>query len=86
MNSLQETSLPEVLAGVLPASFYEQSTLEIARQLLGQTLVVMPEGDESGATAGIIVETEGYIGAEDPACHAYTGRTRTPPSPELTET
>jgi DNA-3-methyladenine glycosylase len=76
LTSLQEASLPEVLAGVLPTSFYEQSTLELARQLLGKTLVVLPEGDESGATAGIIVETEGYIGADDPACHAYTGRTR----------
>lgn len=71
-----ETSLPEMLAGRLPASFYQQSTLEIARQLLGKTLVVMPDGAESEATAGIIVETEGYIGPEDPACHAYNGRTR----------
>lgn len=76
MSSLQEASLPGILSGVIPSAFYEQSTLEIARQLLGKTLVVIPEGDEAGATAGIIVETEGYVGPEDPACHAYVGRTR----------
>jgi DNA-3-methyladenine glycosylase len=76
MSSLQEASLPGILSGVIPSAFYEQSTLEIARQLLGKTLVVIPEGDESRATAGIIVETEGYVGPEDPACHAYVGRTR----------
>ncbi len=29
-----------------------------------------------GPTAGIVVETEAYLGAEDPACHAVVGRTR----------
>ena len=74
MNKLLETSVSEILTGTLPPAFYEQNTLEIARQLLGKTLLVQPEAGE--ATAGIIVETEGYVGPEDPACHAYTGRTR----------
>ena len=62
-----------MLGGILPPAFYDQDTLEIARHLLGKTLLVVPEDGE--ATAGIIVETEGYVGPIDPACHAYNGRT-----------
>ena len=31
---------------------------------------------DDGIASGIIVETEAYIGEEDPACHAAVGRTR----------
>lgn len=57
---------------VLPASFYARPTLEVAADLIGKRLVV-----RGGATpvAGIIVETEAYIGEEDPACHAAAGKT-----------
>ncbi|HEX2910093.1 MAG TPA: DNA-3-methyladenine glycosylase [Chloroflexia bacterium] len=75
------TSLEELLAKTLPQSFYTAHTLEISRQLLGKTLVCIPpdqegQADPACASAGIIVETEGYVGPEDPACHAYVGRTR----------
>lgn len=53
----------------LPPEVYTKPTLEVARLLLGKVLVC-------GETAGLIVETEGYVGPDDPACHAYTGRTR----------
>ena len=69
--------LQDLQGRVLPPTFYTQPTLDIARQLLGRTLVAVPSEDEGGdPTAGIIVETEGYIALTDPACHAYTGRTR----------
>jgi DNA-3-methyladenine glycosylase len=56
----------------LPRSFYEQSTVEVARQLLGKHLV---RKHRDGTTIGRIVETEAYVGPEDKACHASRGRT-----------
>ncbi|NWJ95761.1 MAG: DNA-3-methyladenine glycosylase [Chloroflexi bacterium] len=52
----------------LPPAFYTRPTLEIARCLLGKMLVCEGVG-------GLIVEVEGYVGQEDPACHASVGRT-----------
>ncbi len=57
-------------------AFYEQPTLEFARALIGKTLLrATPEG----VSGGVIVETEGYLSAIDPAAHGYlrqTPRTR----------
>jgi DNA-3-methyladenine glycosylase len=60
-------------AGVkLPQSFYEQKTVDVAKQLLGKYLV---RKHAEGDTIGRIVETEAYIGPQDLACHAAKGRT-----------
>lgn len=60
-------------AGIkLPRSFYEQPTVDVAKQLLGKYLV---RQHPKGATAGRIVETEAYVGPQDLACHASKGRT-----------
>jgi DNA-3-methyladenine glycosylase len=56
----------------LSRAFYEQPTVEVARQLLGKYLVRI---DAAGVRAGMILETEAYIGPDDKASHASRGRT-----------
>lgn len=52
---------------ILPREFYARGALTVARELLGKTLW-------HGSCAGVIVETEAYIGPVDRACHAFGGR------------
>jgi DNA-3-methyladenine glycosylase len=53
---------------ILPRSFYNRKTIDVARELLGKVLV-------HGRTAGIIVETEAYLGGDDLAAHSARGIT-----------
>jgi DNA-3-methyladenine glycosylase len=51
----------------LGADFFDRSVHDVARDLIGCTLLYEGRG-------GVIVETESYE-ADDPACHAYVGLT-----------
>jgi DNA-3-methyladenine glycosylase len=53
---------------VLKRAFFERSTIDVSRDLLGKILV-------HGPTAGIIVETEAYLGGDDLASHTARGIT-----------
>lgn len=55
------------MPGRLGVDFFDRSVHEVARDLVGCTLLFEGRG-------GVIVETESYEEA-DPACHAHVGRT-----------
>ncbi len=53
---------------ILKRSFYDRPVVEVARDLLGKVLVY-------GPAAGMIVETEAYLGGDDLAAHSARGVT-----------
>ena len=57
----------------LPVRFYDRPTELVARDLLGAVLECTTD---DGVTRGRIVETEAYLGPDDPACHAAAGLTQ----------
>ncbi|MGH9629535.1 MAG: DNA-3-methyladenine glycosylase [Bryobacteraceae bacterium] len=67
---MADLRLPDLLAEseILPENFYFASTIKVARRLLGKVLC------HDGA-AGMIVETEAYLGGDDLAAHSSRGIT-----------
>ena len=67
-------SKESVLARFKPLArrFFDRDPRAVARDLLGKVLVRSGPGVE---TAGRIVETEAYLGADDAAAHAAAGKT-----------
>lgn len=57
---------------ILSRPFFNQPTLQVAKELLGKIIVRRYNGQILRAR---IVETEAYIGTDDSACHCAKGRT-----------
>lgn len=57
----------------LARDFYDRDVVTVARELLGKLLVRRVGGSPA---VGRIVETEAYLGLNDPASHCYRGLTR----------
>ena len=57
---------------LLPRRFYLDPPDTVARRLLGKLVRRSLDGE---SLTGRIVEIEAYLGLEDPAAHAYNGRT-----------
>lgn len=55
----------------LPAAFFERGAEVVARELLGARIRSRIGGE---VVEAIIVETEAYLGYQDPASHGYRGR------------
>ena len=66
MNRYAEPKSP------LPRKFYLADAVMVARNLIGKRLVCC---SSEGTTAGIIVETEAYVGHNDAACHSFKRKT-----------
>ena len=58
-------------AATLPVRFFARPANVVARELLGAIVESRAGGH---VTAGRIVETEAYLGFDDPAAHGYLGR------------
>jgi DNA-3-methyladenine glycosylase len=59
-------------APILQRSFFNRDAPTVARELLGKLLI---RRDGRKLLAGRIVECEAYLGGDDPAAHAFSGRT-----------
>ena len=60
------------MPAILSRDFYDRPTLKVARDLIGTRLVRMRDGRR---LAGLITETEAYVGEKDLGSHAKAGRT-----------
>lgn len=69
---MEDFIMKEKYRKILPYSFYKRSTIKVAKELLGKLLV---HNTREGMISGIIVETEAYLGRNDPASHAAAKKT-----------
>jgi DNA-3-methyladenine glycosylase len=68
----KQTAISKFAKSPLPQGFYLEPPNVVARNLLGRLLVRELKGK---ALVGRIVETEAYLGQDDPAAHSFAGMT-----------
>src|SRR3954468_15508534 len=59
--------------GIIPRVFYQREPSVVAQELLGKYLV---RKIDDKLLIGKIVETEAYLGKNDPAAHGFKGQTQ----------
>ncbi|HHT62968.1 MAG: DNA-3-methyladenine glycosylase [Bacillota bacterium] len=57
----------------LKIDFFERDTVQVAKELLGKIMEVNFAGEK---LSGMIVETEAYLGKNDPGSHSFRGKTK----------
>ncbi len=73
MGRQDKSTRHAVVAGrTLDRSFYDRDPREVAHDLLGKLLI---RRVGSQLLVGRVVETEAYLGKDDPAAHSYRGKT-----------
>ena len=70
--SERETERPAASEREIERSFFDRPAVEVAPDLLG---LVLEHETAAGLVAVRLTEVEAYMGAADPASHAYRGRT-----------
>src|SRR5919204_3137134 len=73
LTSAYRLNVPSLTSPRLNRSFYARDPVSLARDLLGRVVFYRTPG---GLLAGRIVEVEAYTGEEDPASHAFRGRSK----------
>jgi DNA-3-methyladenine glycosylase len=70
----QQTHTNDVeTATIVPRSFFARAPEVVAREILGKLIVRTLDGVH---LTGRITEVEAYLGLDDPAAHAFAGRTQ----------
>ena len=73
MTATLPADSPQISGALMvPRSFFERDPDSVARTILGKLVVHAHRGVQ---LAGRIAEVEAYLGLEDPAAHAFVGRT-----------
>jgi DNA-3-methyladenine glycosylase len=70
-RELRNAFAPPAGARRLGRKFFRRDPIVVAQELLGKRLVRIVDGQR---LAGMIVETEAYLGIEDRAAHSFGGR------------
>ena len=71
-NRAQTASFRTSGISLVPRSFFAHDAELVARSILGRLIVRTLDGEQ---LAGRITEVEAYLGLDDPAAHAFAGRT-----------